>query len=29
MRRAAEEVFSIFERVFGEHVMSLKWDDII
>ena len=25
----AEGAFSIFKRVFGEHVMSLKWESII
>ena len=28
-RRVAEEAFSIFKRIFGEHVMSLKWESII
>ena len=29
MRWVAEDVFSIFKRVFGEHVMALRWDNII
>ena len=29
MRWVAEGAFSIFKRVFGEHVMSLKWESII
>ena len=29
MRWVAEGTFSIFKRIFGEHVMSLKWESII
>ena len=29
MRWVAEGVFSIFKRIFGEHVMSLKWKNVI
>ena len=29
MRWVVQGVFSIFKRVFGEHVMSLKWESII
>jgi hypothetical protein len=29
MRWVVEGVFSIFKRVFGEHLMALKWDSII
>lgn len=29
MRWVVEGAFSIFKRVFGEHVMSLKWENII
>ena len=29
MRWVAEGAFSIFKRIFGEHVMSLKWENII
>lgn len=29
MRWVVEGVFSIFKRVFGEHVMPLKWEGII
>ena len=29
MRRVAERAFSTFKRVFGEHVMSLAWENII
>ena len=29
MRWVVEEAFSIFKRVFGEHVMALKWENIV
>ena len=29
MRWAAEGAFSIFKRVFGEHALSLQWENII
>ena len=29
MRWVAEGAFSIFKRIFGEHVMSLTWENII
>ena len=29
MRWVVEGAFSIFKRIFGEHVMSLKWENII
>lgn len=29
MRWVAGEAFSIFKRVFGEHLMALKWENIV
>ncbi len=29
MRWAVEGVFSIFKRVFGEHVLAFKWENIV
>ncbi len=28
-RWLAESVFSAFKRLFGEHLMALKWDNIV
>ncbi len=29
MRRLVESVFSAFKRLFGEHLMALKWENIV